>query len=117
MPTDRESQRGIALITMALWMTAFFAFAVLGVDIGRVAFTANEVQAVADIAATAGAGTLAKGGSSGQAKTDAQSVVATNAVDGSPASIAASDIVTGGYDYQTAAFQPGANPSTAVRAT
>ena len=39
----------------ALWLTAFAGITAIGVDVARIAFTANEVQTAAEVAATAGA--------------------------------------------------------------
>jgi hypothetical protein len=117
MSFERKTQRGIALVTMALWMTAFLAFAVIGVDVGRLAFTANETQAVADSAATAGAVSLAKGSSSGQAKQDAVTVAHVNRINGSVPPIAVGDIETGQYNYDTHVFTAGSTPPWAIRAT
>jgi hypothetical protein len=94
-------------------LVMLFAFAVVAVDVGRLAFTANEVQAVADIAATAGATAAFEGGNP---VNQARDVVALNTVDGHPASIAASDVIPGRYDLETKTFTAGATPTNAVRA-
>ena len=67
-----KSQRGQAVIVMAMWLTgAFFALTVVGIDIGHLGTSATELQTVADIAASAGARNLLKGGSANTAKSDA----------------------------------------------
>ena len=55
----RRDQRGQALAFIGIGMMAFIALAVVGIDVARLAFTAAEVQSIADAAATAGAGALA----------------------------------------------------------
>ena len=110
-PLRRE--RGAILAWAGLMLMMLFAFGVVAVDVGRLAFTANEVQSVADIAATAGATAAWEGGN---AVAQAQSVVALNTVDGAPASIDASDVILGRYDGDTGTFMPGATPTNAVRA-
>ncbi len=57
--SSRKNERGQALAFFGIGMLAFVALAVIGVDVGRLAFTAAEVQSIADAAATAGAGALA----------------------------------------------------------
>jgi hypothetical protein len=91
-----------------------FAFAVLAVDVARLTLAANEVQSVADIAATAGATAAWEGAD--DAVGQAQEVVALNTVDGATASIDASDVILGHYDAETQTFAPGATPTNAVRA-
>src|SRR5262249_7089121 len=113
----RHGERGFALAAFALSMTAFFALAAVAIDIGRLAHTANEVQNVADAAATAGATNLMNGGTASGARADAQAVVAQNMVAGSTASIQTSDLQVGQYDPTTNVFTNGATPPNAVKAT
>jgi len=94
-----------------------FALAAVGVDTGRIAFTATEVQNVADAAATAGAQNLLEGGTATTARSQAQTVGAQNAVNGSGATVLPAQIEVGQYNYTTHAFVNGATPSSAVRAT
>jgi hypothetical protein len=98
-------------------MGALLALAAVGVDSGRIALTANEVQTVADIAATAGAKALLDGGNASTAINHAQTVVQQNMVDGSGATIQTAQLEVGQYDPQTRTFTAGANPPSAVRAT
>src|SRR4030095_9049589 len=72
----RRKERGAVLAAFAISMDAFLAFLPVAIDLGRLGLTANEVQTVADAAATAGARALAEGGSSTVARSQAQSVVA-----------------------------------------
>jgi Flp pilus assembly protein TadG len=117
MRRARRKERGFALTAFALLSLALFAFAAVGVDTGRLALTANEVQAEADIAATAGAQALLDGGTADTARSHAQTVVQQNAVNGSGATIQPAQIEVGQYNYQSKTFINGATPSSAVRAT
>jgi len=125
----RSGERGMVLVTLALSMTALFALLAVAIDVGRLAHTANEVQTVADIAATAGAKALAdvaatagpdgllQSATKSSAQTQAQTVARENRVDGAGATIDASQIeVLGQYNPQTGAFS-GAPPYYSVRAT
>ena len=116
MKRTRKGQRGQAAILMALWLTgAFFALTVVGIDIGHLGTSATELQTVADIAASAGARNLLKGGSANTAKSDATSVVAKNKVDGQTFTMAAADVHVGTY-ISGVFTETSINPS-AVRAT
>jgi len=109
-----RNQRGMAAAAIAMAMAAFIGFAVVGVDIARLAFTATEVQTLADVAATAGARALYDGQPVvGQAQTAA----AQNKVDGQPGAInPPGSVVVGHYDFTSATFSPGGTPSNAVQA-
>lgn len=113
----RSGERGFALAAFALSMTALFALAAVAIDLGRIAHTANEVQNVADAAATAGATNLMNGGTASGARADAQSVVGQNMVAGSTASIQTAELQVGQYDPTTNVFANGATPPNAVKAT
>src|SRR6266404_9849467 len=56
------NQRGIGLIATGIWIMAFFALTAVGVDVARIAFTATEVQTIAEVAATGAATTIVNGG-------------------------------------------------------
>jgi Flp pilus assembly protein TadG len=116
-PTPKQRQRGAVMTAFVLTSTALFALAAVGIDAGRLALTANEVQTVADTAATAGARALLDGGSTATARGQAQTVVGQNRVNGTAASIQAAQLEVGSYDPQTRAFINGALPANAVRAT
>src|SRR5947208_14359496 len=114
-PLPQERARA-GLVTMVLWLTgAFFALTVVGVDLGHLGTSATEVQTVADIAASAGARNLLKGGSANTAKTEAINVVAKNKVDGQLFTMAAADVHVGTY-INGVFNQTSINPR-AVRAT
>lgn len=114
---ERRGERGVALALVVIGMAAFVPLAVVAVDIGRLALTANEVQTVADVAATAGAQALLKGGTATTARSNAQTVVAQNRVAGSAATIQTGYLLIGQYDPQSNTFTNGALPPNAVRAT
>jgi Flp pilus assembly protein TadG len=117
MRRARKSERGAILAATVLALPALLALVAVGIDTGRIAFTATEVQNVADAAATAGAQALLEGGTASTARSQAQTVGAQNAVDGSGATIQPAEIEVGQYNYQTNTFINGATPSSAVRAT
>jgi Flp pilus assembly protein TadG len=128
VPTDRRSQRGQLLPYVGVVLLAFFGFAVLGVDIGRIAFTANEAQAVADSGALAACKSLSLGAV--DPVSNAASVLAKDHVDGKALAVSGAistpsspgtnvGIQLGNWDYTQAnpTFIPGGNPSNAARAT
>jgi Flp pilus assembly protein TadG len=117
MRQARKSERGAILVATVLALPALLALAAVGIDTGRIAFTATEVQNVADAVATAGAQNLLEGGTATTARSQAQTVGAQNAVNGSGATVLPAQIEVGQYNYTTHAFVNGANPPSAVRAT
>ena len=108
------NERGAILAFAAIAMVAFLSFAVVGVDLARVAFTATEAQTAADAAATAGVNALIR---DGDVVAQAQSVALQNTIDGLPASLAADAIELGHYEFATHSFIAGLTPHNAVRAT
>ena len=80
-----RSQRGQALAFVGICMVLFVGLAVIGVDVARLAFTAAEVQSIADATATAGAGALASHSTTPLA--DATSIVQQNYVDARTGSV------------------------------
>jgi hypothetical protein len=119
--TRRKNQEGFALATVALWAIGLVALAAIAVDVSRLAYTATEVQAVADVAATSGAKAAAKNGDPvGDAKAAAARNRADGAlfdVDGQP-TLYGLEAVAGKYDpAATPSFVPSDPPWNAVRAT
>ncbi len=125
-----RNQRGQSLPLLAIGMLALMGLAAGAVDIGRHAFTATELQNLADSAASAAAKVAGNycttGGTGGicapnvaasnaAAYSAAQTMAQYNKVDGEVTGFAASDVVVGRYDAGT--FTPSAQPSNAVRAT
>jgi len=106
------SEKGQALPGFVLGALAMVGMAAGAVDIGRHAFTATELQNVADAAASAAAKAA---GNSGSAYTAAQTIAQVNRVNGDAASFSSGDVVVGRYASGT--FTPGGTPSNAVRVT
>jgi Flp pilus assembly protein TadG len=116
--TDPE-RGGVILGFMGIALLVFMGLAVVAIDFGHLGLSTNEVQIVADTAATAGARSLMRNamGSNENVVAVAQAVVAENHVDDGDASIAASDVEIGTYDFQTRSFGSGGATPNAVRAT
>ncbi len=118
--THKNERGGVVLGFMAIALLVFMGLAVVAIDFGHLGLSTNEVQIVADTAATAGARSLMRNDRDGAGEnpiTVAQSVVAQNHVDDGAASIAASDIELGTYDFTTRSFTAGGAPPNAVHAT
>ncbi len=125
-----RNQRGQSLPLLAIGMLSLMGLAAGAVDIGRHAFTATELQNLADAAASAAAKVAGNycttGGTGGvcapnvaasnaAAYSAAQTMTQYNKVNGEVTGFAASDVVVGRYDAGT--FTPSGQPSNAVRAT
>jgi hypothetical protein len=111
----RRSQRGAILAFAGMAVVTLVAMAVVGVDLGRLALTATEVQTVAEAGATAYAKAVQR--DSGSPAADALAVVAHNRIDGAaatPANITSFEV--GNYGAQTLAFVAGGTPENAVKA-
>lgn len=126
-PNDGRHPRergAIAAFTGIVLMT-LVGMTVVGVDLGRLAFTATEVQAVAEVAATGYArswlNTLASGGSTNDATHagEAMQVIDGNNINGDAAESAnIQGYERGRYEFTTnGPFVPGGSPENAVRAT
>src|SRR6186713_1907096 len=87
IPAHRRHQRGFALAYVGICLLTLTAFAVIGIDVARLAFTASEVQSVADVAATAAA--LAKMQGSSDPVAQAKKAILENKIDGVAADIGA----------------------------
>jgi hypothetical protein len=98
----------------AMAMLALLGLAVLGIDVGRLAATASEVQAVADSAAAAGATALLAGRSPGAAAAQATQVGLQNSVDGGRGTTVQAFL--GRWDAATATFTPTTVHPSAVHA-
>ncbi len=110
-------QRGSTLAAFVVTAAALFALTAVGLDTGRLATVATEVQTVADTAASAGARALLAGATTSAARAQAQSVVAQNRVNGATAVVQAAQLQVGSYNQQTGAFINGGMPAMAMRAT
>jgi len=84
MNRQRRGQRGVALALVAVFLVVLVGITAIGIDLGRLAHTANEVQTVADSAARAGAKTLFdNSGTPGMGIAAAHVISSDNFVDGS----------------------------------
>jgi Flp pilus assembly protein TadG len=119
----RKNQRGFALATMGIWVLVLFVFAALAIDVSRLVFTATEVQAVADSAATAAVKTATE---NGDYAATAKAAAAKNRTDGGLFDVATQStyyeldpIEAGTYNVNAAAgtdpFTAGGAPWNAVR--
>src|SRR6266481_3452910 len=122
MKKHLANERGITLIAMALWMTAFFALTAVGVDVGRIAFTASEVQSAADTAALAAARAFLDGGdpqATGKMILGNGTAAVPNTIDSRSAYAAASTITieTGTADNSGNFTAGGGAAANAARAT
>jgi Flp pilus assembly protein TadG len=107
--------RGIALVWAALLMLMLVAFLGIAIDLAYGFVVANELQNAADAAALAGADEAPF--DSTQAVTDATNTAAANSAAGSKVTLAASDVVVGNYNSQTATFTAAGTPTNAVQVT
>jgi len=79
----QKTERGAVLVAVAVFMGALLALTAIGIDIGRLAHVATEVQTVADVAATAGAlGLSDNNGAAGTGITRAQAIANQNFMNG-----------------------------------
>jgi hypothetical protein len=83
---------------MAICMLALVGLADVGIDTGRVASVANELQNAADIAATAGTLALADDNTTSAAETGANQALALNKVNNAVATGALQDLQVGNVD-------------------
>jgi Flp pilus assembly protein TadG len=118
--THRNERGGAILGFMGIALLVFMGLAVVAIDFGHLGLSANEVQIVADTAASAGARALLRNDRDSAAEDPvavAQSVVAQNHLDDGAATIAASDVEIGTFDFTTRSFSTGGATPNAVRAT
>ncbi len=108
----RRRERGAAMTYTVLTLLGLMSVTAIGIDLGRLAFTATEVQTAAEVAATAGAMHLLEGN---DAQAGAVLALGGNQIDGQSAVPSLSTIETGNFDG--VAFSAGGTPTNAVRAT
>jgi hypothetical protein len=121
--THRKSERGAVLAVVGICMVLMVGMAAIGVDLGRLALTANEAQILADAGAASGADALLKRrfDSPGlDPEVVARNTIFENPIDGSGAT--GSNIVSFEYGTWTEnppGFEPGGGPddANAVRVT
>ena len=111
---DRRNERGAALALVGMAMVLIVGMAAVGVDVGRLALTANEAQIVADASATAGALALNDGAAVEPA---AFGVAGENTMAGDAAQPADVDVVVGTYDWDARTFAAGGENLNSVSAT
>jgi hypothetical protein len=109
------NERGIGLVVTALSLIAFCSLVAVGIDVGRITFTASEVQSVADIAALTGARALLDGR---PPLADATALLGANTIDSRVASVAATTSVqTGSVDGSGTFTAGGGAAANAIKAT
>jgi hypothetical protein len=107
-------RRGMSMIYTVLSLAALLGFVSLGVDLARVQAAKTELRSAVDAAARAGAGGLATGVSAAQS--NAQTIAASQTVDGSALTLdVTNDIEFGTWDLTARTFSvlTGANRSNA----
>jgi putative Tad-like protein involved in Flp pilus assembly len=115
-PTRRN--RGAIVVLAGFTLLAAIGLAVVAIDLGHLSAVAGEVQTLADSAAAGGARSLMQPDGQGDPVAAAQTLLATNTVDGKAGSKrTASDIQVGTYDYTNAQFTKGGSAPNAVRVT
>jgi Putative Flp pilus-assembly TadE/G-like len=106
----RPRERGAALATVGIFMIVLAGMAVLGVDVGRLAYTATETQVVADAGAVAYAKTMLDNDvndTNDSPFVAADQVVGDNRIDGRSASQAKVEYAVGKFDFDSREFRPG----------
>lgn len=107
-----RNERGIAVPLVAVCLVALIGLAAVGVDTGRVATVADELQMAADVAATAGTLALAD---DDDATAGANAALQLNKVNGAVATAALQTIQVGNMNTSYT-FTPNLAPLNAVRA-
>jgi hypothetical protein len=107
-----KGQRGVALVVVAIFMVVILGFTTLGIDVARLAFTATEVQSVADAAARGGAmGLMASGGTPGTGIARAHQVSALNIMNGAASPDGDVRVDEGQYNFATGQFECCTSPA------
>jgi Flp pilus assembly protein TadG len=107
-----RNERGIAVPLVAVCLVALIGLAAVGVDTGRVATVADELQMAADVAATAGTAALAN---EDDATAGANAALQLNKVNGAIATAALQKLEVGNMNASYT-FTPNLAPMNAVRA-
>ena len=123
---ERPRERGGILAFTGMALLTLVGMTVVGVDLGRLAFTATEVQTVAEVAATGYAHAWLRHAVRNDTfdndvnVAEALPVIGGNRIDGQQATdvnVPPGNYVLGSYDFATDAFAAGVEPFNAVRAT
>jgi hypothetical protein len=105
-PRNRQRERGVALVTIALFMVVLLSFTAVGIDVARLASTATEVQSVADASARGGAIAMGRaGGDEAEGVTRAHYIANKNLMNGGFAQNANVKVDTGFFDPDTRTFE------------
>jgi hypothetical protein len=121
LTTPLKNERGVAVPLMAICMVALAAFAAIGIDTGRVASVANEVQNAADIAATAATLAMLEDEDATAAEQEtlaqdgAEDALELNKVNGGVATTSLQELEVG-YMAPDYSFTAGLQPYNAARA-
>lgn len=121
-PSVLKNERGQAMVLTGVGFIAFIAMTAVAVDVAHLSHVSNDVQNLADIAATAGAQAVLNGDS---AVSGTLPVVQQNSVDGAqpivvsgsscdPAGAPCAALQSG--NYSAGMFTAGGNPANAVQA-
>ena len=115
-------ERGAIAALAGIFMLMLAGITVVGVDVGRLAFTASEVQTVADAGAIAYAKEMLTQNTSGTTniglrQARAYEVIAGNNIDGAAAApVNITSFEEGAWDFGSNQFSAGGSPPNAVRA-
>ena len=115
-PTRRN--RGAIVVLAGFTLLAAIGLSVIAIDLGHLSTVAGEIQTLADAAAAGAARSLMQPDGKGDPVAAAETLLATNTVDGQPgAKAAANDVQVGTYDFAKAQFSNGGASPNAVRVT
>ncbi len=113
--TKRRSRRGAVVILAALLAVFLLGMIAFAVDIGYIVLVRTQLQATADSAALAAAGSM--NDTAADMVAVAQKFAAFNIVTGRPAALRSSDVEPGTWDTNTRIFTPSESLGNAVRVT
>src|SRR2546426_5959438 len=85
MRAGERSERGFALVAVAVWLGAILALAAIAIEVARLTTAATEVQVASDSAALAAAGALSTGAGTSGAQAAGRSAATADFVDRPPA--------------------------------
>jgi len=115
-PTRRN--RGAIVVLAGFTLMMAIGLAVIAIDLTHLSTASGEVQTLADAAAAGAARSLMQSDGKGNPTAAAQTLLASNTVDGKPGKTAAkSDVQVGNYDFAKAQFAKGGATPNAVRVT
>ena len=109
----RCRSKGSVLIIFAISLLVMMGLAALAVDVGAVYSAQAQLQTGADAAALAGIANV----NDGTAQAVATQFAGLNKVMNRPITLAASDVTTGQFNFNTGVYTPDAAPPNAVKVT